>query len=66
MPSSSECFLTWEGGIGVQLAHALLQQAEAEGQCRRVVEQVEHYTVPRRFVSQDLLTLQLHHFLHKI
>lgn len=58
--------LTREGRVGVQLADALLQQAEAERQRGRVVEQVEHDAVSGGLVSCDLLALKFHHLLDKV
>lgn len=65
-PNSGACFLTGERCIGVQLADPLLQQAEAECQHGRVIEQVEHDAVARRLMGRDLLTLQLHNLLDKV
>lgn len=64
--SRSVCPLTGEGCISVQLAYTLLQQAEAERQHGRVVEQMEHDAVAGRFVGRELLALQLHHLLDKV
>lgn len=58
--------LTREGRVGVQLADALLQQAEAERQRGRVVEQVEHDAVSGGLVGCDLLPLKFHHLLDKV
>lgn len=66
MPNSGACFLTGERCIGVQLADPLLQQAEAECQHGRVIEQVEHDAVARRLMGRDLLTLQFHNLLDKV
>lgn len=60
------CPLTREWRVGVQLAYALLQQAEAERQHGRVVEQVEHDAVARGLVGRDQLTLKFHHLLDKV
>lgn len=49
--------LTREGGVGVQLADTLLQQAETKRQHGRVVEQVEHDAVSGGLVGRDLLAL---------
>lgn len=66
LPNSGACFLTGERCIGVQLADPLLQQAEAECQHGRVIEQVEHDAVARRLMGRDLLTLQFHNLLDKV
>lgn len=58
--------LTREGRVGVQLADALIQQAEAERQRGRVVEQVEHDAVSGGLVSCDLLALKFQHLLDKV
>lgn len=48
------------------MTHTLLQQAEAESQDGRVVEQVEHEAVAGGLVGQHLLPLELHCFLDKV
>lgn len=58
--------LTRERGVGVQLAHTLLEQAEAQRQHGRVFEQVEHDAVAGGLIGRDLLALQLHHLHNKV
>lgn len=48
------------------MTHTLLQQAEAESQDGRVVEQVEHEAVAGGLMGRYLLPLQLFRLLDKV